>query len=187
MAKITRYNGDLKAFSSAAAGTERTVFGELSQSDDLTAQITAEFLRGWGIVAPFENPSLQDFNAAMYTHGQLLSYLHQAGLAEYNASQEFFLGSVTQFDGALYISTAAGNIGNQPDTSPSSWRDPAHLKANIASPNFTGIPTAPTAAAGTDTEQIASTEFVQGEIATVVSSIAETAVGKAEIYYMGQF
>lgn len=38
-------------------------------------------------------------------------------------------------------------------------------KADINSPTFTGVPTAPTAARGTNTAQIATTEFVQGEIA----------------------
>jgi len=38
------------------------------------------------------------------------------------------------------------------------------LKAPKASPTFTGTPTVPTAAAGTDTTQIASTAFVQEEI-----------------------
>jgi hypothetical protein len=35
------------------------------------------------------------------------------------------------------------------------------LKANLASPTFTGVPTSPTAAAGTNTTQIATTAFVQ--------------------------
>lgn len=39
------------------------------------------------------------------------------------------------------------------------------LKAPLASPAFTGIPTVPTAATGTNTTQAASTEFVQTEIA----------------------
>lgn len=39
------------------------------------------------------------------------------------------------------------------------------LKANIASPTFTGTPAAPTAAGGTSTTQIATTAFVQQEIA----------------------
>lgn len=42
-------------------------------------------------------------------------------------------------------------------------------KANLASPTFTGTPKAPTASAGTNTTQIATTAFVQ------------TAVGKAEV------
>lgn len=43
-------------------------------------------------------------------------------------------------------------------------------KAGLASPAFTGAPTAPTAAQGTNTTQIATTEFVNAEIA------ADTAV-----------
>lgn len=39
------------------------------------------------------------------------------------------------------------------------------LKANIASPTFTGVPAAPTAAVGTDTTQLATTAFVQAAIA----------------------
>ena len=37
----------------------------------------------------------------------------------------------------------------------------AQLKSSLHSPGFTGIPTAPTAAAGTDTTQLATTAFVQ--------------------------
>ena len=41
------------------------------------------------------------------------------------------------------------------------------LKANIASPALTGIPTAPTAAAGTQTNQIATTAFVTSAINSI--------------------
>ncbi|ORL68363.1 hypothetical protein B7H19_15520 [Pseudomonas putida] len=44
------------------------------------------------------------------------------------------------------------------------------LKANLASPALTGIPTAPTAAAGTNTAQLANTAFVQAAIAALVAS-----------------
>lgn len=43
------------------------------------------------------------------------------------------------------------------------------LKAPLASPTFTGTPAAPTAAAATNTTQIATTAFVQQEIATAVT------------------
>ena len=43
-------------------------------------------------------------------------------------------------------------------------------KANIASPTFTGVPTAPTAIAGTDTTQLATTAFVRAEVAALVAS-----------------
>jgi hypothetical protein len=42
------------------------------------------------------------------------------------------------------------------------------LKANLANPSLTGVPTAPTAASTTSTVQIATTEFVQQEITALV-------------------
>lgn len=122
MPKITRYQGNLKAFASEQLGTERTLFGELTFADDLTSQFTPDFLRGWGIVSPSDQPSLNDFNAAMYTNGMLSAYLHQMGVAEYNAEQEYYVDSITTSGGALYISLVNANTGNDPATSPAQWR-----------------------------------------------------------------
>ena len=47
-----------------------------------------------------------------------------------------------------------------------------NLKANLASPTFTGTPTAPTAASGTNTTQVATTAFVQSAISTYCITIA---------------
>jgi hypothetical protein len=138
MAKIVRYNGNLQAFASAAPGTERTIFGETTQANDLTSQITADFLRGWGIVGPSDSPALEDFNGAMYTHGQLLAYLHQMGVAEYNAAQEYHLGSLTQTGGILYISKVNNNTGNTPASSPTQW-DPFGTQVPDASTTVKGI------------------------------------------------
>lgn len=44
------------------------------------------------------------------------------------------------------------------------------LKASLASPAFSGTPTAPTAAAGTNTTQIATTEFVGTAVSALVAS-----------------
>lgn len=43
------------------------------------------------------------------------------------------------------------------------------LKANLASPTFTGTPAAPTATAGTNTTQIATTAFVTNAVSTAVA------------------
>jgi len=48
------------------------------------------------------------------------------------------------------------------------------LKAPLASPALTGVPTAPTAAAATNTTQIATTEFVRAEVAALVNSAGAT-------------
>lgn len=151
MAKINRVNGNVQAFASAAIGTERTIFGEVTQSNELTAQFTPDFLRGWGIVGPSDNPSMEDFNAVAYTLSQMLAYLHQAGIPEWNASQEFFEGSVTISGGNIYMSLAASNIGNNPATTPGVWRlvdspgvlsEPLNLRMSVAAASSTATVTA---------------------------------------------
>lgn len=122
MAKINRYNGNLKAPASAALGTERTLFGSASQADDLTSQFTADLLRGWGIVGPSDQPTLQDFNAMGYTLGQLHAYLHQMGVAEWNVSQEYHIGSLATVNGLLFSSLTNNNVGNDPSTNVANWQ-----------------------------------------------------------------
>lgn len=55
-----------------------------------------------------------------------------------------------------------GSIANQTDL-----QNALDLKAPMESPGLTGTPTAPTAASGTNTSQIATTAFVQGEISNL--------------------
>jgi hypothetical protein len=114
MSKIARYAGNLRAFGSNAQGLERTIFGENTQADDLTSQITDSFLRGWGIVGPSENPSMEDFNAAMYALSQFISYQHQMGVPEWDAEQEYYIGSLCVRAGETYSSLADNNIGSAP-------------------------------------------------------------------------
>jgi len=121
MAKIVRYNGNLVPFASSSLGTERTIFGQVTQANDITSQFTPQFLRGWGIVGPSDQPTLQDFNAVSYTHGQILAYLHQVGVAEYNALQEYHIGSFCNLSGVLYSSLINNNLGNSPASSPAAW------------------------------------------------------------------
>jgi hypothetical protein len=52
--------------------------------------------------------------------------------------------------------------------------DAAALFAKLASPTFTGTPAAPTAAAGTNTTQVATTAFVRQELLTPVNSQSGT-------------
>lgn len=49
-------------------------------------------------------------------------------------------------------------------------------KANLASPTFTGTPAAPTAAQGTNTTQVATTAFVNAEIAADLTAAIGTTV-----------
>lgn len=114
MSKIARYQGNVRAFASDAQGMERTVFGGTNQADDLTSQITASFLRGWGIVGASEHPSLEDFNAAMYAMSQFIAYQHQMGVPEWHTEQEYHIGSICTHNGESYQSLQNANIGSQP-------------------------------------------------------------------------
>jgi len=116
MAKIDRYNGNMEAFAADALSTERTIFGDTAQSDTLDANITADFLRGWGIVGANENPTKQDFNGLAFTLGQLIAYLHQRGIAEWNTNQEYFEGSVVTTLAGIYRLTSGGDGSSDPDT-----------------------------------------------------------------------
>ena len=49
-----------------------------------------------------------------------------------------------------------------------------NTKAPLASPTFTGVPEAPTAAAATNTTQVATTAFVRAEVAALVGSAGAT-------------
>ena len=54
----------------------------------------------------------------------------------------------------------------------STWFSPSTVKyAKSASPTFTGTPKAPTAAAGTNTTQLATTAFVQQELSSLIQRI----------------
>ena len=61
------------------------------------------------------------------------------------------------------------------------------LKANIASPTFTGTPTAPTAIAGISTTQIATTAFVQNAVSTVSGASGVPYTGATAAVNLGAF
>jgi hypothetical protein len=115
MAKIDRYNGNMEAFAADALSTERTIFGDTTQSDTLDANITVDFLRGWGVVGVNENPTKQDFNGLAFTLGQLIAYLHQRGIAEWNTNQEYFEGSVVTTLAGIYRLKTGGDGSIDPD------------------------------------------------------------------------
>ena len=75
------------------------------------------------------------------------------------------VGQASVADITVYLPATAGTLAHGGDLA---------LKANLASPTFTGVPAAPTAAAGTDTTQVATTAFVKAAIpsATVATNIA---------------
>ena len=54
-------------------------------------------------------------------------------------------------------------------------------RAPLASPAFTGTPTAPTASAGTSTTQLATTEFVANSIGSMISGVSDVKIDTTSI------
>jgi hypothetical protein len=123
---LERFNGNVEPFANNALGSERTVFGDVEQSDSINDNLNSDFLRGWGIVGINDNPTKQDFNALGFTLGNLISYLYQQGIPVWNTNQEYFTGSrVVGSDGSLYKSLSGvlgtPNVGNDPATDSENW------------------------------------------------------------------
>lgn len=128
MGKITRYSGNVQPFAINAALNDRTTFGTTNTGDDtLDGNTTVGYLTGWGIVSPSESPTLEDFNAVGFTLGQYIAYLHQMGVAEWNGTQEYQVGSIVNRAGLKYICQTADHSGATPPESDAvNWKlDPA--------------------------------------------------------------
>lgn len=90
-----------------------------------------------------------------------------------------FTGTVS---GVTKAMVGLGNVDNTADLAkPVSTAQQAALdaKASLASPTLTGTPAAPTAAVGTNTTQIATTAYVNAEIANDAAPIAHVGSGGA--------
>jgi hypothetical protein len=89
-------------------------------------------------------------------------------------------GDVTgsaSFNGSSNISitaTVADDSHNHVISNVDGLQDALNLKANLASPALTGIPTAPTASFATNTTQLATTAFVQTALSGLVASAPTT-------------
>jgi microcystin-dependent protein len=68
------------------------------------------------------------------------------------------------------LTTEINRVNNYAVNSVTQLNSDLTLKAAIASPTFTGVPAAPTAAAGTDTTQLATTAFVKTAVDTAIAT-----------------
>lgn len=167
MTKIVRPNLNIQAFALNAQGTERTVFGGTTQSDDLETNLTAGYARGWGIVAAGEKPTKQDFNAEGFTATQLTSYLFQSGVPEWASNQEYHTGSFVNLNGVIYRSMTNNNTGNDPSNS-TQWQ------------NVTGSASTSQAGIVKLSNDIDSNDETTAATSKALSDLAELKVSKSE-------
>lgn len=121
MPKITRPDTNVQGFGTTTDGTGRTIYGSEIQSDDLTDNLSAAYLKGWNTIG--QKPPRQWFNGAMFTTSQLVSYLFQVGIAEWNVNQEYYTNSkcTSPIDGLTYVS----KTGTAPSTPNPGTTDPS--------------------------------------------------------------
>ena len=121
-------------------------------------------------------------SADLDTH---IAGIDNAFLARAIVDNDIMTGAGLENDGSYlangstnYLTTATSLKGADEalDTQVKTNADNIALKANIASPTLTGTPTAPTAAQGTNTTQIATTAYVKTELASL-STTAQGAEG----------
>lgn len=124
MSKITRYSGNVVPFANNAQAGERFVFGSSTeQSNDLTTLVSANYLRGWGVVGPSDFPPLEWFNAQAFTSTQFIAYLHQMGVAEWSGEQEYHENSAVNRNGVLYYCKTNDHVSaTPPESDPTNWR-----------------------------------------------------------------
>jgi len=125
---LDRFDGDVLPFGSSATGTERTIFGDVMQSDDINDNINTSYFRGWGIIGVNDVPTKQDFNAMAYTNSYLTSYLYQQGIPTWNTNQKYYLysrciGSNGKQYKAKTGTLATPNVGNNPVSDATNWEE----------------------------------------------------------------
>ena len=172
---FTRFNGNVEPFAKDATGTERTVFGDTAQSDDINDNLNTDFLRGWGIVGVNDNPTKQDFNALAYTISNLVAYLYQQGVSEWNTDQEYLTNSYcVGSDGKLYRAktgtSVSPNQGNDPTTDSTNWEnldskfvDLLNAQTIAGIKTFSSFPVTPSTAPSSN-YQVANKKYVDDEI-----------------------
>jgi len=130
-----------------------------------------------------DNSNVDIVQIASYGTGLRTSTTGGMKIEVENTSQNWILRNSANT--GVYRMLASGVISNAIDVVNKGHLDTQlALKSNIASPTFTGTPTAPTATSGTNTTQIATTAFAQGirpykvytAILTQVGTDAPTAI-----------
>lgn len=143
MPKITR--ALQKIFGSTAGGTEIGQFGSLAAgtptytTNPVSIQQLSNFLQGWyGAVISGASPAIEDMNALFYLITYQLAYLMQQGVPEWNASTEYYIGSMAQDgNGIVYVSLVDNNLNNAL-TNSAFWRS---FQTSVVTINPSATPT----------------------------------------------
>ena len=96
--------------------------------------------------------------------------------SHYDLSNNYYVNKIANDNNIAILDTSVNQLEGTTATNTSdisTLNTNLTTKAPIASPSFTGVPTAPTASSETNTTQIATTAFVQSTVANLVDSAPE--------------
>ena len=125
MAKLVRKTF-IQFGSTANAASEIGQYGSYSSpiysNDPAVLQAGTAWPRGWFAETVATNrPFIQDFNAIDYVFSYMLATILQMGISEYDAGTMYYINSIVQVAGQIYISLQDSNTGNTPVSSPLFW------------------------------------------------------------------
>ena len=166
----------LEVTTTATVTTNMTVGGTLDVTGNVTAPTQATGVADTTVATTaFVNTA--NVNLKGYTDGELAL---KANLASPAFTGNPTAPTPTAGDNDTSIATTAFveganvNMGGYVDGEVTTLNSAIALKSDIASPTFTGTPAAPTASFGTDTTQVATTEFVQAAFDRNKISVGDT-------------
>ena len=149
------------------AGAALNTLGELSDALNDDSSFATSIATSLSFKAPLQSPTFTDVPAAPTaavdtSTTQIATTAFVVGQGYAKLASPTFTGTVSGISKSM---VGLGSVDNTSDASKpvsTAGQTALDLKANLASPTLTGVPAAPTAAANTNTTQIATTAFAQG-------------------------
>src|SRR3982751_6358775 len=127
MAKLNRILA--RVFGSGAGTDQISKFGSLFAgspaftTSPAQAQELSNWLTGWlGAAIGGNSPAVEDMNAVHFVLAYQIAYLMQAGVPEWNTATVYYIGSLANVDGSIYLSRTDDNTGNDPTGDPTNWK-----------------------------------------------------------------
>jgi hypothetical protein len=133
MTRLTRYTQQI--FGSNAGANQIAEYGSLANSTPARysgstitpaiIQTLSQYLSGWNsAVVASNSPAIEDMNALCYLFAYQLSYILQAGIAEWDLGTTYYTGDLVQISGITYVSLQDTNLNNNPTSSTGDWGQP---------------------------------------------------------------
>lgn len=174
MSKITRKF--MKIFGQNAGAEQIEEFGSLAAgspvytSDPEAIQSLSNYLSGWfaGVVGS-NAPAIEDLNALCFLYAYQLSYLMQAGVAEWNTATIYYTGSLVSSAGQIYVSLTDTNVANAV-TDSAFWKLFSASIKQIVLPSAQGTPSIFVAPPGVKSVNVRVVKSIPTIVANSVNS-----------------